>query len=71
MSIFAICVIEKLCLLGGVTHQPLLKGLTELLHDPQELLIYYSTFDTCNQEYSRGCQTVEMVDINEALLLLS
>lgn len=48
-----------------------LTGLTELLHEPQGVLIYYGTLGTCNQEYSRGCQTLEMVEINEALLLLS
>lgn len=47
-----------------------LTGLTELLHEPRGLLICYSTLGSCNQEYSSGCLALEVVEINEALLLL-
>lgn len=47
-----------------------LTGLTELLHEPLGVLICYSTLGCCNQEYSSGCLPLEVVEINEALLLL-
>lgn len=42
-----------------------LTGLTELLHEPQGVLICYSTLGSCNQEYCRGCQALEVVEIND------